>query len=65
MFLSEKGKKVVMLDMLPEIAPDMPIYTKWVLNSKLAELHIAVKTDHRIIEMTGKHMCINKDKEIE
>lgn len=66
MFLSEKGKKVVMLDMLPEIAPDMPIYTKWVLNSKLAELHIAVKTDHRIIEMTGKHViCINKDKEIE
>lgn len=66
MFLSEKGKKVVMLDMLPEIAPDMPIYTKWVLNSKLAELHIAVKTDHRIIEMTGKHViCVNKDKEIE
>lgn len=66
MFLAEKGKNVVMLDMLPEIAPDMPIYTKWVLNSKLAELHIGVKTHHKITEMTGKHVkCINDGKELE
>ncbi|NLP43134.1 MAG: FAD-dependent oxidoreductase [Peptococcaceae bacterium] len=53
MFLAERGKNVTLLDMLPDVAPDMPIYTKWVLKAKLAEMHIKVKTNHKIIAMTG------------
>ena len=64
MFLAEKGKNVTMIDMLPEPAPDMPIYTKWVLNSKLAELGIKIKTDHEIVEMTGKHVRCKHDGNI-
>ena len=64
MFLAEKGKNFTMIDMLPEPAPDMPIYTKWVLNSKLAELGIKIKTDHEIVEMTGKHVRCKHDGNI-
>lgn len=54
MVVAQKGKKVTMIDMLPDVAPDMALYTKWVLNSRLAELGIQVKVNHRIFEMTGK-----------
>jgi len=56
MFLAQRGKKVTMVDMLPDVAPDMAIYTKWVLNACLAELGIQVRVNHRITEMTGKHV---------
>jgi len=67
MFLAEeKGKSVTMIDMLPIVAPDMPIYTKWVLDSKLAELHIDVKLKHEIVEVTGNRVkCINEGKTVE
>jgi 2,4-dienoyl-CoA reductase (NADPH2) len=42
----------------------MPIYTKWVLNSKLAELGIKIKTDHEIVEMTGQHVRCKHDGNI-
>jgi 2,4-dienoyl-CoA reductase-like NADH-dependent reductase (Old Yellow Enzyme family)/thioredoxin reductase len=54
MYLAQNGKKVTMIDMLPDVAPDMAIYTKWVLNSKLAELGVKVLLNHRITKMTGK-----------
>ncbi|NLM21906.1 MAG: FAD-dependent oxidoreductase [Peptococcaceae bacterium] len=61
MFLAERGKNVTMVDMLPDVAPDMPIYTKWVLKSKLAEMHINVKTNHKIIAMTGNKVQCKTD----
>lgn len=65
MFLAENGKKVTVIDMLPEAALDMPIYSRWVLNSKMAELDITVKTDHEIHEMTGKVVsCTNNGENI-
>ena len=67
MFLAEeKGKSVTMIDMLPIVAPDMPIYTKWVLDSKLAELHIDIKLNHKIVEVSGNSVkCINDGKTVE
>jgi len=66
MFLAEKGKEVTMIDKLPDLAPDMPIYTKWVLNSKLAELGIKIKLNHEIIKMTGKNVsCKHGDSIID
>lgn len=66
MFLAEKGKNVTMIDMLEEAAPDLTIYTKWVLNSKLAELGIKSKLGHTIIKMTGKAVgCIKDGEKVE
>lgn len=66
MSLAELGKKVTMIDMLPEPAMDLAIYTKWVLNSKLAELGVKVRVNHKINEMTGKYVkCTVDNKEVE
>lgn len=54
MFLAERGKSVIMIDRLPEPAPGMTIFTKWVLNAKLAELGIEMKLEHEITKMTGR-----------
>lgn len=65
MEIAQKGKKVTMIDMLPDVAPDMAIYTKWVLNAKLAELGIQVKVNHKIVEMTGKKViCEFEGREV-
>lgn len=56
MFLAEKGKNVTMVDMLSSAAPDLNVFTKWVLESKLAELGVQVKANHKIIEMTGSQV---------
>lgn len=61
MYLAEKGKKVTMVDLLPEPAMELAIYTKWVLNAKLAELGVTVKTNHKIDEMTEKYLKCTAD----
>ena len=53
MVLAEQGKDVTMVDMLPTSAPELAIYTKWVLDAKLAELGVKVKVNHKITEMTA------------
>lgn len=53
MFLAEQGKNVIMLDMLPEPAMELAIYTRWVLNAKLAELQVKTKGSHKILEVKG------------
>lgn len=66
MFLAEKGKKVTMVDLTPEPAMGLTMSTKWVLNSKLAELGVEVKVKHRIEEMTGKYVkCSVNGKEVD
>lgn len=54
MFLAEQGKEVTLVDMLSSAAPDMTVFSKWVLEGKLAELGVKVKVNHKIIEMTGE-----------
>lgn len=54
MFLAEKGKKVTMVDMISEPAPDMPIYSRWVLNGKLAELEVTFKGNFEITVLSNK-----------
>jgi 2,4-dienoyl-CoA reductase-like NADH-dependent reductase (Old Yellow Enzyme family)/thioredoxin reductase len=61
MHLAQRGKKVTMIDMLPDVAPDMAIYTKWALNSKLAELGVKALLNHRITKMTGKRVVCEVD----
>ncbi len=61
MFLSERGKNVTIVDLLPEPAIELAIYTKWVLNAKLAELGVKVKVNHKIEEMTDKYIKCSVD----
>ncbi len=37
-----------MIDQLPEHAPNMPIYAKWVLNARLAETKVVIETNRTI-----------------
>ncbi|MBU9747185.1 FAD-dependent oxidoreductase [Lachnospiraceae bacterium ASD3451] len=65
MVLAEAGKKVTMIDLLPTAAPELAVYTKWVLDAKLAELGVSLKMNHRIVEMSGtKVVCRTDSKEV-
>ena len=65
MVLAEEGKEVTMIDLLPAAAPELAVYTKWVLDAKLAELGVHLKMNHRIVEMTGaKVVCQTGGKEV-
>ncbi|WP_342433441.1 FAD-dependent oxidoreductase [Neobacillus sp. FSL H8-0543] len=65
MFLAEKGKKVTIVDQLSEAAQEMPIYSRWVLNAKMAELEISIKTNHKINKMTGTYInCTTNDETV-
>ena len=60
--LAESGKKVTMIDQLPEHAPNMPIYAKWVLNARLAEAHVSIQTNRTIKELRpGQVVTTDKD----
>lgn len=61
MMLAEQGKKVTMIDMLPSACPDLTIYTKWVLDAKLAELGIKMKGNRVIQEMTGSKIVVKNE----
>lgn len=61
MFLAELGKEVTMVDMCSSAAPDMTVFSKWVLESKLAELGVKVKVNHVITEMTDKSVTCEVD----
>lgn len=66
MFLAEKGKKVTMIDMLSEPTIELAIYTRWVLNAKLAELGVKVRCNQRIEKITGTSVnCSCKDEAVE
>lgn len=61
MDLAEKGKKVTMIDMVDDVAPELAVYTKWVLKSKLAELGVTSKTGHKITQMSDQQVTCEVD----
>ena len=50
--LAEQGKKVTMIDLLDGIAPDMAIYSKWVLQARLAQAGVKIYAHHAITKMS-------------
>ena len=52
-----------MIDKLPEPAMELAIYTRWVVNAKLAELGIDVKVNHNIDKMHCKSAQCRIDDE--
>lgn len=63
--IAEKGKKVTLVDMVPTVAPGLTVFTKWVMQSYLAELGVQVKINHKIVEMTGnKVVCEHEGEKV-
>ena len=54
LFLAEKGKKVTVVEMLPDILVDVELTNKTVLTRKLAENNVVCLTNFRIEEITDK-----------
>ena len=52
---------MTMVDLLPTACPDLTIYTKWVLDSKLAELGIKMKGNRVIKEMSGTGLTVQNE----
>jgi len=53
-FLAEKGKEVVVVEMLPEVAPDMEKNTRKLLLKRLDELGVKILSDVKVDEITDK-----------
>ncbi|MDI9470732.1 MAG: FAD-dependent oxidoreductase [Bacillota bacterium] len=62
--LGEKGHDVTMIDLLDGIAPDMAIYSKWVLQARLAEAGVKIYAHHAITKMEKNDVtCRNLETE--
>ncbi|RQW64545.1 oxidoreductase [Vibrio viridaestus] len=65
MHLSEMGKKITMIDIVPNSSPAHLYGVDWVINSKLAEDHVQVKLSNKILKMTDKSVICKTRKENE
>ena len=62
MFLAESyDKQVVLVDQLPSVAPEEIIFTRWVLQGRLAEDGVEVRVDHTINKISPSGVCCNCD----
>ena len=52
-FLGEKGKNVTILEMMPEIAPDIEPASKIVVKKKFKEYHVSCRTNVKLEEITN------------
>jgi 2-enoate reductase len=65
MHLAGVGKKVVLVDQLPTVVPEIEIFSQWVVQAKLAELGIEIKVNHVIKEVNQRSItCKNGDGEV-
>lgn len=62
-FLSGKGKKVTLLEMLPDIAKDMEGRTRRYLLLRLKERAVAMLTGTQVLEITPERMVRVKDED--
>jgi 2,4-dienoyl-CoA reductase-like NADH-dependent reductase (Old Yellow Enzyme family)/thioredoxin reductase len=60
-FLAEKGKKVTILEMLPEVGIDMELYTKIFMLQRLKKAGVAVRENIRVDEITEKGVIAKKN----
>ena len=62
LFLGNMGKKITIIDMLPDVAPDMTIYNKMVFNAELVQAGVVRKVNHRITELNAKSVkCLDEN----
>ncbi|MFW5995917.1 MAG: FAD-dependent oxidoreductase [Halanaerobiaceae bacterium] len=64
MFLAEKyDKEVVLLDQLPDIAPNIDPFTQMVIKARLLENDVAIRTGHCIDKFTTDGVVCSTEKE--
>ncbi|MEM3715368.1 MAG: FAD-dependent oxidoreductase, partial [Nitrososphaeria archaeon] len=65
-YLAEQGKRVTIIEMLDEIAEDMPYSSKIILKKKLSECQVNVILGHELKEITENSVVtVNKKGECE
>ncbi len=60
-FLAQKGKKVTILEMLPEVGADVELFTKVFLLERLAEAGVAIRTGTKVDEITKEGVVSDKE----
>ncbi|MEM3112292.1 MAG: FAD-dependent oxidoreductase [Candidatus Anstonellales archaeon] len=50
-FISKKGKKVTILEMLPRIGPDIDLWNRWVILDRLKAAGIQMEADTKVIRI--------------
>lgn len=60
-FLAQKGKKVTVLEMLPEAGVDVELFTKFFLLERLAEAGVAIRTGTKVDEIVKGGVLSDKD----
>jgi 2,4-dienoyl-CoA reductase-like NADH-dependent reductase (Old Yellow Enzyme family)/thioredoxin reductase len=62
MYLAESyGKKVVLVDQLPDILPAVEIFTRWAVMGRLAEDGVEMRLKHRIVEFRANQVLCATD----
>ncbi|MEW6046799.1 MAG: FAD-dependent oxidoreductase [Bacillota bacterium] len=62
MFLAEShGKQVVLVDQLPAVVPEVELFTRWVIQGRLAEDGVEVRLNHLITSMTATSVTCTAD----
>jgi len=61
--LAEMGKKITMVDIVPNSSPAHLYGVDWVINAKLAEEHVRVELSNKILKMTDKSITCQTTKE--
>jgi len=57
-FLARKGANVTIVEMLPELAPDMEFQNRFLLLTRLGQLGVNVKTNHLLEGIKGNNVTI-------
>jgi len=60
-YLSQKGKEVTILEMLPKIGNDIGRTTRWVVLRRLREAGIKLESKAKAVEITAKGVAVSRD----
>jgi len=60
-YLADKGKRVIILEMLERIGADIGMTTRWVIMQRLRSARIAMETTAKVEEITDKGVVVSRD----
>lgn len=66
LFLAEQHQKqVILVDQLPTLAPQVEIFTRWVLQGRMAELGVEVRLNHTLRQLSATGVaCLVEGAEV-
>jgi len=60
-YLADKGKRVIILEMLERIGADIGMTTRWVIMQRLRSARIAMETRAKVEEITDKGVVVSRN----